>query len=51
MFPAGDAMTLWLVLLIGFLLGCAWNSRAYDRGFRDGRELEIAHKWRQWGAR
>jgi hypothetical protein len=36
-------MTLELVLLlvlvadIGFVAGCAWNGRAYDRGRADGR--------------
>ena len=35
-------MTLELVLLlvivadVGFLAGCAWNGRAYDRGYVDG---------------
>ena len=36
-------MTLELVLLlvivanVGFLAGCVWNSRSYDRGYLDGR--------------
>lgn len=36
---SGLELVLLLVLVanVGFLAGCAWNARAYDRGYVDGR--------------
>ncbi len=34
--PVIELLLVWLAIIVAFLLGVAYNSRAYDRGREDG---------------
>jgi hypothetical protein len=33
-------VVVWIAICLAFLAGCCWNSGAYDRGYRDGRDAK-----------
>lgn len=38
--PLGWILWSWLIFTLGFLGGCWWNGRAYDRGYDDAQEFK-----------